>query len=193
MSSQINPPQCGLLVIDVQSGLDNDPYNFFGGPIFNLATVQRNIASLLDAFRRAEIPVIHVHHESRWEASPLHSSSPGHAPFDWSKPIEGETVFTKDVNSAFVGTALESTVRKLGIRRLIIIGLTTDHCVSSTTRMARDLDVSEQIWVVKDATGASAKGGFDGQTIHETQLASLEGEFATIVSTDDVIRVVSQD
>jgi nicotinamidase-related amidase len=51
-------------------------------------------------------------------------------------------VISKNGNSAFIGTNLEELLRKKEIRRLFIAGLTTDHCVSTTTRITGNLRVT---------------------------------------------------
>ena len=51
---------------------------------------------------------------------------------------------TKGVNSAFIGTQLEEILKESEVRTLVIAGLTTDHCVSTTTRMAANLGVCER-------------------------------------------------
>jgi nicotinamidase-related amidase len=106
-------------------------------------------------------------------------------------PHEGEPIFQKHVNSAFIGTELESTLRRNNVTDLVIVGLTTDHCVSTTTRMAGNLGFNVQ--VVADATATFERTSYDGkhysaQDLHESALASLHGEFATIVQTQDLIR-----
>jgi nicotinamidase-related amidase len=91
------------------------------------------------------------------------------------------------VNSAFIGTNLKELLDNEKITKLVIVGLTTDHCVSTTARMAGNFGFDT--FLVSDATATFNKKGIDGQNfsaelIHETALASLNGEFATVVTTD---------
>jgi nicotinamidase-related amidase len=101
--------------------------------------------------------------------------------------LGNEVVITKNVNSAFIGTNLKDILDKEAIRQLVIVGLTTDHCISTTVRMAGNLGFDS--YVASDATATFNKKGMNGQNypaelIHETALASLNKEFATVVRTD---------
>jgi nicotinamidase-related amidase len=91
------------------------------------------------------------------------------------------------VNSAFIGTDLKEQLDNLKITKLVMVGLTTDHCISTTTRMAGNFGFDT--FLVSDATATFNKKGVEGQNypaelIHETALASLNGEFARIVTTE---------
>ena len=102
-------------------------------------------------------------------------------------PVNGERIIKKNVNSAFIGTDLKQHLDNANISKLVIVGLTTDHCVSTTTRMAGNYGYDT--FLVSDATATFNKKGLEGQNfsadlIHETALASLNGEFATVVTTD---------
>lgn len=149
------------------------------------------------------IHIIHVHHHSSSPDSALHplamvpgTDTPGIEPLDFAAPLHAEPVLIKNVNSAFIGTDLEVRLRALKVRQLIVAGLTTDHCVSTTTRMAANLHILGEeastngngIFVLQDGTATFAKGGFDAETIHAVNLASLNGEFATIITTESAMK-----
>jgi nicotinamidase-related amidase len=173
-----------LLLIDIQKGFDNIDY--WGGQRNN-PNAESNAAELLKLWRENDLPVFHIQHCSSIPTSLLNETNEGNAFKDLVKPNDGEPVIKKNVNSAFIGTTLKEQLDHANISKLVIVGLTTDHCVSTTTRMAGNLGY--ETFLVSDATATFNKKGIDGQNypaelIHETALASLNEEFATIVTTD---------
>ena len=174
-----------LLVIDVQKGFD-DP--FWGNR--NNPQAESNIALLLSAWRRKHLPIIHIQHCSVNPDSPLRPDQPGNEFKPESLPKAGEKQFTKTVNSAFIGTDLEQYLRDRHITDLVIVGLTTDHCVSTSTRMAGNLGFN--VTLVSDATATFDRAGHDGvqypaDDIHKVHLASLNDEFCKVRSTEWVL------
>jgi nicotinamidase-related amidase len=177
--------QPALLLIDVQQGFD-DPY--WGRR--NNHDAEQNMAQLLQVWRAHRWPVIHVQHLSTNPNSPLNSQAAGCAFKPATAPLADEVVFTKHVNSAFIGTGLESYLHEEGIHSLVIAGLTTDHCVSTTTRMAGNLGFKVQL--VSDGTATFDREDVDGRKlnadeIHRVHLASLHGEFCTVVTTNELL------
>lgn len=177
-----------LLLIDVQNGF-HEPY--WGDR--NNPQAERNMEQLLNAFRAVRLPVIHVQHHSQSLESPLHPSKPGVELMDFAKPEYGELIFTKNVNSAFIGTKLEDALRERRIQTLFILGISTDHCVSTSTRMAANLGF--KTYVIADATITFDRTGYDGvhypaDVVHAVSLASLHQEFATVINTKAAIGLI---
>jgi len=179
------PPNAALISIDVQQAFDDPRWGERNNP-----DAEDRIASLLAAWRDTARPVFHVQHRSASPTGLFRPGEPGFAHKPQARPLPGEPVILKDVNSAFIGTDLEARLRAAGIEELVIVGLTTDHCVSTTTRMAGNLGFT--VWFVADATATFARTGPDGrhftaQQMHDTALASLHGEFATVVWSNTVL------
>ena len=173
-----------LILIDIQKGFDNVEY--WGGQRNNL-DAENNAGELLELWRENHLPIFHIKHCSSTPTSLLNETNKGNEFKDAVKPFSGEPIIKKNVNSAFIGTNLKEQLDNDKITKLVIVGLTTYHCVSTTTRMAGNFGFDT--FVVSDATATFKKRGLDGQNfsaelIHETALASLNGEFATVVTTD---------
>jgi len=173
-----------LILVDIQKGFEDIAY--WGGQRNN-PDAESRAHELLTIWRDNGLPIFHVQHCSTTLISPLHETHAGNQFNELVAPIDGEPIIKKNVNSAFIGTDLQAQLDKAGITTLVIVGLTTDHCISTTTRMAGNLGY--KTFLVTDATATFNKKGIDGQNysaelIHETALASLNNEFATVVTTD---------
>lgn len=180
--------RAALLLVDVQQGLDDPRWGARNNP-----DAERRIAELLAAWRAAGLPVVHVQHLSLRPESPLRAELPGNAIKPEAMPVGDEPVFRKHVNSAFIGTGLEAHLRTEGVKELVIVGLTTDHCVSTTARMAGNLGFT--VTVVEDATATFERRGpdgahYDAELMHRAALASLHGEFATVRSAGEVLEAL---
>ena len=99
-----------------------------------------------------------------------------------------------EANIVFIGTGPKDLVRAASLDTPSVAGLTTDHSVSTSVRMAANLGFS--VTLVSDATATFDSVGVDGvvilaEEIHRIHLASLQGEFCTVESTEKVLRVVA--
>lgn len=188
MTKQDRP---ALILIDIQKGFDDIEY--WGGHRNN-PDAETNAARLLEFWRQNNLPIFHIKHCSTNPDSRLAEGNAGNEFKDLVEPKEGETVIKKNVNSAFIGTDLQQLLNTAGIKKLVITGLTTDHCVSTTTRMAGNYGYDTHL--ISDATATFDKTGPEGQKfsaeiIHETALASLHNEFATVLKTEELIKKLS--
>ncbi len=188
--SNTNP---ALILIDIQQGFDNIAY--WGGQRNN-PDAEANARKLLNHWRANNLPLFHIQHCSVNPNSLLAEGNPGNAHKDIVAPLPGEPVIKKSVNSSFIGTDLQQQLDAAGIDTLVIVGLTTEHCVSTTARMAGNFGYNT--FVVADATAAFSKTGikgehYDAETIHLTALAQINNEFATVLNTDEVLNALKKN
>jgi nicotinamidase-related amidase len=177
-----------LIIIDWQNGFDDHAY--WGGNRNN-PDAEQNTRYILDAWRKLKLPVFHVKHNSVNPKSRLAPGQPGNEIKDIVKPVGNEPVIGKTVNSAFIGTDLRQRLDELQIKTLVITGIQTDHCVSTTARMAGNFGYDTI--VISDATATfdrTAPNGekFSSQLIHDINLTSLNNEFATVMNTQTLLK-----
>lgn len=189
MKTIVNPP--ALLVLDVQKGFD-DP--FWGER--NNPQAEENILKLVTEWRKRGWEVIYSQHLSLLPNSPLNDQNKVGVEFkEIIKPLPIEVVFQKNVNSAFIGTKLESYLWEKQIISVVITGLSTQHCVSTTTRMSSNLGF--ETFLVEDASAAFEITDHTGTThspenVHMYEVAALHNEFATIIKTDELLAGLQQ-
>jgi nicotinamidase-related amidase len=103
-------------------------------------------------------------------------------------------VYPKNVNSAFIGTGLEIHLKRNQIKSVVITGLSTQHCVSTTARMSGNLGYNT--YLVSDAIAAFGITDHTGvyyspDSIQQHEIAMLQKEFATILTTNEIIKQLS--
>lgn len=187
------PKDAALILIDVQMAFVEWERD---GLRRNNPQAVDNIARLLRAFRESGVAIFHVRHASTGENSSLRPERSGYQPIEQARERDGEPVIVKHVNSSFIGTDLEERLRDGGHRTLVIAGITTNHCVETTTRMAGNLGFDARL--VSDACYTFDRVGLDGEVrsaeaIHDMTLTNLNGEFASIVTTDAIVAAVAED
>ncbi|HJR75279.1 MAG TPA: isochorismatase family protein [Luteimonas sp.] len=174
-----------LIPIDVQRGFDYPPWGRRDNP-----AMESNGTRLLAAWRAAARPLFHVRHDSVVPGSSLRPDHPGNAFREGFEPGDGEPVISKSVNAAFIGTDLDLRLRRIGATSVILFGISTDMCVSTTARVASNLGY--RTIVVGDACACFDLPDADGRTIPaediaRAHLATLRAEFAEVAGTDELI------
>ena len=179
-----------LLLVDIQKAfLEKD----YPGLIRNNEHAEFICGKILKKWRTLDLPVIHVRHSSTNPESKLHKSRPGFEFNDYVTPLETEMVLTKEVNSAFIGTNLENILIKSHIDTLVIVGMTTNHCISTTVRMSGNLGFDT--YLISDSTACYNTKGMNGEiipcnTIYNSALASLQEEFATVIDSKELFDIL---
>jgi nicotinamidase-related amidase len=175
----------GLLIVDIQR-------DYFPGGAHPLVEPERaaaNAAAVIGTFRSAGDPVVHLQHV--WDAPEATFMRPGTDGVEIHEavaPADGEPVLQKAAPNGFVGTELESELRRLGVDELVVAGMMSSMCVDATVRAAVDLGFATT--VVHDACAAPDLE-FLGETIpgpavHGAFMAALADGYASLVAADDV-------
>ena len=179
-----------LLLVDIQKAfLEKD----YPGLIRNNENAEFICGKILKKWRTLDLPIIHVRHSSTNPESKLHKSRPGFEFNDYVTPLETEIVLTKEVNSAFIGTNLENILIKSHIDTLVIVGMTTNHCISTTVRMSGNLGFDT--YLISDSTACYNTKGINGEiidcnTIYNSSLASLQEKFATVIDSKELFDIL---
>lgn len=97
-------------------------------------------------------------------------------------PVADEIVVCKTTDSALTGTNLRLTLNNLGIDNIVVTGVFTDQCVSSTVRSLAD--ESFNVVVVEDCCAAGT------EELHAHELCVLNNIYCQVMGSDDVINIL---
>ncbi len=181
-----------LLVIDMQ--------NYFGDPeggafMDAVPAVLPNIRDLVRAYRDAGLPVVytaHVHEDlrsdggnmSRWWGDLIMEGTRDALIMRDLEPGEGEKVIRKNRYSAFYNTELETNLRCLDVRDVVITGVMTNLCCESTARDAFFRDY--RVFFVMDGTASVT------EEFHLSTLRNLAYGFACVTETASILETLSR-
>jgi nicotinamidase-related amidase len=155
---------CALVIIDMQRDF-LEPGGFgaaLGNDVSRLRRAIGPIARVLEAARRAGMLIVHTREGHRADLTDLPPSKRrrgrfttgigdegpmgrilvrgerGHDIVDELRPEVGEPVVDKPGKGAFHATDLDALLKNRAIGQLIVCGVTTEVCVSTTVREAND-------------------------------------------------------
>lgn len=183
-------PGSVLMIVDLQRAIDAPVWGRRGQP-----EAEANIAALLAAWRARGWPVIHIRHDSVEPDSPYRPDGPSHAFKPEAMPLDGEAVIPKRTNSAFIGTDLGDRLAAGGHRCLVIAGVLLENSVEATVRMAGNLGY--RVLLPADATASIDRRDVNGrpwpaEDVHALTLSILDGEYATVVDTQGLLRAAER-
>ncbi|PUB77370.1 MAG: amidase [gamma proteobacterium symbiont of Ctena orbiculata] len=101
------------------------------------------------------------------------------------EPAAGEIVLTKTTDSALTGTNLRLILHNMGIENLVVCGIFTDQCVSSTVRSLAD--ESFNVVVVEDCCAAGT------DELHHRELEIINMIYCQVVSSRELIAIMGLD
>lgn len=209
LSGRWSVDDTAVMFIDMQKDF-LAPGGYFASMGEDLSHVRRGIAPaerLLEAVRSAGFSIIHTRESHRPDLSDLNANKrlkaeragaaigsigpmgrllvrgePGCDFVDALRPEPGEIIIDKPCNSAFFASDLDQILRAMGRRNIILIGVTTDVCVSSTMRDANDRGYD--CLLLEDCCGAATP------ELHDAVIAGLRREggiFGAYATSAEVI------
>jgi nicotinamidase-related amidase len=175
-----------LLIIDIQR-------DYFPGGAYPLVEPEAAAAEarrVLDSFRAAGEPVIHMKHV--WDAPDAGFMRPGTEGIEIHPtvaPADGELILEKTSPNSFVDTPLEAELRQRDPDELVVAGMMSSMCVDATVRAAADLRFSPT--VIHDACAAPDLqfNGVDvpGAAVHAAFMAALADGYAEVTSAAELL------
>lgn len=186
----MHPEIPALLIIDMQKAMASPAAGLRNNP-----QAEANISALLRCWREIGATVVHIRHVSRTPGSLFWPGQPGIEFQDELAPAPDAHVVDKNVPDAFIHTGLERWLHVRGIGKIALVGVSTNNSVEASARTAGNLGF--QTSVVADATFAFDKVDYDGvhrtaAEVHAMALANLEGEYASITKTAELLRLAGR-
>lgn len=161
-----------LIIIDIQN-------DYFEGGALTLSGADQageKAATLLDIFRTKELPVFHIQHETlKPEIGFMLPATRGQEIHSCVSPKATEICLTKHYPNAFWNTVLENKLKELDITHVVIAGMMTHMCVSTTVRAAMEREFC--VTVIQDACATRSlkldNKEISANIVHQTALAEL--------------------
>lgn len=206
----LNPSTTALLIVDMQNYFvlkdfgeaaefkERGEYDRWA-PYFDRlhGVVIPNIKKIMGFFRKNDLEVTHgriaclkedgedrclVQKKPGWNEMLMHIDSFSAQIVDELKPIEDEIVVNKTTDSVLTGTNYANLIRNMGIETVVVGGIVTDQCISSTVRSLADEGF--EVIVVEDCCAAAS------EELHETELKILNIIYSYVMSSDEVIELI---
>jgi len=184
--TQVPLAQSALLVIDAQD-------SFKVGERWerrNNRAFEKNVAALIEAHRRAELPIVYFLHTDSDPGFEL--DGPHFKLMDFLRPRDGEPTFVKNTRNCFTSTALGPYLLERGVRRLAVTGISMEQCCETTTRVAADLGYAVDFVIDATMTFPIPNWDHPGQELGVREIAerteyALRRRFARIVTAERLI------
>jgi len=179
-----------LIVIDLQKAIDHPSWGARNNP-----EAEKQVASLLQAWRSTGRSIYHIRHDSTEPDSHYRPGQPGNKFKPEAQPAPGEIVIVKRTNNAFIGTDLESRLRDANHTTLVVTGVITNNSVEATVRMAGNLGF--KTFLVEDATFTFGRKDWRGtwrtaDEVHAMSLANLHREYCSVVRTNEILAALKR-
>ncbi|RYP52962.1 hypothetical protein DL768_001956 [Monosporascus sp. mg162] len=150
----------------------------------NIESTRAANAALLEKYRAAGAPIIHVVHKTPEGAPIFTPGTPLAEEFDELQPRAGESVVSKHAPGSFTGTQLQEILKKTARKKVVFTGYMAHVCVSTTARQA-----AEKGWdviIAKDAVGDRHIPGVNAPELVRVALSEIADGFGTVVESKEI-------
>jgi len=166
------------------SYLDIDRYAEGHLKTANVASTRKAISTLLEKYRSASAPLVHIVHKVP-DGAPVFTPSTSLAEeFSEIAPLADEKVIWKEQAGSFTGTDLEKYIKSTGKNKVVLTGYMAHVCVSTTARQADELGY--EVLIVQDAVGDRDIPGVKAEELVRISLAELADAFGTVVKAASI-------
>lgn len=115
-----------LLVVDTQKLITNQE-------LYNFNAFENAVKTLIATARENGVEVIYVRHDDG-AGEELTKGTSGFEIYEGFRPMQGEMIFDKNVNSSFKGTGLLKYLKDKNVRTVVVVGLQADYCIDATIK-----------------------------------------------------------
>ena len=167
-----------LLVVDAQKAITNNK-------LYQFETFTANVKLLIKTARKNSMEVIYVRHDDG-PGCELTKGQDGFEIYDEFRPVDGERIFDKDVNSAFKESGLLEYLKNKGETDIIIVRLQTDYCIDAAIKCGFEHGFH---MIVPEYTNTTVDNAFmDGETTYRYYNDFIwNGRYADCISMDRVL------
>lgn len=202
----LSPATTALVIVDMQNASGSRRYGLgkllaeqgkLADAAYRFDRIEKllipNIRRLADAFRGVGARVIHLTYgcnQPDFSDAPLHlrrwliatNNRVGaieHEIVPELAPKPGELVLNKTTIGPFSSTGIDTHLKSMGVRELVVVGVSTNNCVSMTAMEASDRQYG--VALVSDATGTCS------DEMQDATLRTFRRLWGRVVTTDEVI------
>lgn len=178
-----------LVIIDIQKDY------FPGGnmEVINSEAAALSASSLLETYRKQNIPVVHIQHVSTREGANFFlPDTLGVEIHESVSPTGDEKIITKHFPNSFRDTDLEDFLNSHGVKEITFCGMMSHMCIDATVRAAFDKGFSCTVAHDACATRNLSHNGVEVQSsnVHAAYMAALGSVYAKVISAQEIIEQI---
>jgi ureidoacrylate peracid hydrolase len=204
MKSRLSHGRSALVVIDMQNDFVSERGKMaeFGFEIGCVRDSMPPMRRVLDTARSLSYQIIHTCMINEVEQNPLsyHAfwgqpamairGSWGAEHIEEMRPIPGETVLTKYTYGAFIGTNLDTILRRKGVETLIVVGTDVNICAGDTLHQAFALGYN--VIAVSDCLQCfSRKGRQHAEQLRQMGMYLIENHFGSVIPSAELLELMN--